>query len=78
MILLDTDVMIDLLRKYPPAVAWLGSIGEEEVVLPGFVVMELIQGCRNKVEQQKVSTLNWQVVSRSRFRKPKVSVNKVK
>jgi len=54
MILLDTDVMIDLLRKYPPAVAWLGSIGEEEVVLPGFVVMELIQGCRNKVEQQKV------------------------
>lgn len=50
MIVLDTDVMRDLLREYPPAVTWLESIGEEEVVLPGFVVMELIQGCRNKGE----------------------------
>lgn len=54
MILLDTDVMIDLLREYRPAVDWLDSLGEEEVVLPGFVVMELIQGCRNKSEQEKV------------------------
>jgi len=54
MILLDTDVMIDLLRQYPQAVAWLDSLGEEEIILPGFVVMELIQGCRNKVEQGKV------------------------
>lgn len=54
MILLDTDVMIDLLRQYPPAVAWLDSLGEEEIVLPGFVLMELIQGCRNKAEQRKV------------------------
>jgi hypothetical protein len=54
MILLDTDVMIDLLRQYPPAVAWLDSLGEEEIILPGFVVMELIQGCRNRAEQEKV------------------------
>jgi predicted nucleic acid-binding protein len=54
MILLDTDIMIDLLRKYHPAVAWLSSLGEEEIVLPGFVAMELLQGCRNKVEQEKV------------------------
>ncbi|MEW6104130.1 MAG: type II toxin-antitoxin system VapC family toxin [bacterium] len=54
MILVDTDVMIDLLREYPPAVAWLDSLGEEEIILPGFVVMELIQGCRNKTEQEKV------------------------
>jgi hypothetical protein len=54
MILLDTDIMIDLSRKYPPAVAWLASLGEEEIALPGFVVMELIQGCRNKFEQEKV------------------------
>jgi len=54
MILLDTDAMIDLLRQYPPAVAWLDSLDEEEIVLPGFVVMELIQGCRNKAEQEKV------------------------
>lgn len=52
MILLDTDVMIDLLRKYPPAIAWLNSLGEEKIAIPGFVVMELIQGCRNKKEQE--------------------------
>jgi len=51
MIFLDTDVMIDLLRQYPPAVAWLNSLGSEEIVLPGFVAMELIQGCRDKAEQ---------------------------
>ncbi len=54
MILLDTDVMIDILRKYPPAVAWLQSRGDEDIFLLGFVVMELIQGCRNKEEQEKV------------------------
>ena len=51
MILLDTDIMIDLLRKYPSAFAWLASLGDEEIGLPGFVVMELIQGCKNKLEQ---------------------------
>lgn len=55
MILLDSDVMIDLLRGYPPAVAWFEALDEEEeVVLPGFVVMELIQGCRNKAEQERL------------------------
>jgi predicted nucleic acid-binding protein len=54
MLLLDTDVMIDLLRQYPPAVSWLDSLGAEEIVLPGFVVMELMQGCRNKQEQEKM------------------------
>ncbi len=32
MILLDTDIMIDLSRKYPPAIAWLGSLGDEEII----------------------------------------------
>lgn len=55
MILLDSDVMIDLLRQYPPAVAWLDTLDDdEEVILPGFVVMELLQGCRNKAEQEKL------------------------
>lgn len=54
MILLDTDVAIDLLRQYPPAVTWLDALGEEEIILPGFVVMELIQGCRNRSEQEKM------------------------
>lgn len=54
MIVLDSDVMIDLLRRHQPAVAWLSSLGEEEIILPGFVVMELLQGCRSKLEQAQV------------------------
>lgn len=55
MILLDSDVLIDLLRKYSPAVKWFDSLPEnEELAVSGYVVMELIQGCRNKVEQEKV------------------------
>jgi predicted nucleic acid-binding protein len=46
--------MIDLLRRYPPALVWLESLGDEELLLPGFVVMELLQGCRNKAEQEKL------------------------
>lgn len=54
MVLLDTDVAVDLLREYPPALAWLDSLGESEILLPGFVVMELIQGCRNRAEQEQL------------------------
>ena len=55
MILLDSDVLIDLLRKHPPAVAWFDALQEdEELAVSGYVVMELIQGCRNKGEQDRV------------------------
>jgi predicted nucleic acid-binding protein len=52
MILLDSDVMIDVLRQYLPALKWLESRPEEEIGLCGFVVMELIQGCRTQSEQR--------------------------
>lgn len=55
MILLDSDVLIDLLRQYSPAVAWFDALQEdEELAVSGYVVMELIQGCRNKPEQDRV------------------------
>ena len=55
MILLDSDVMIDLLRQYPPATRWFDALDDnEELLLPGYVVMELIQGCGNKVEQERL------------------------
>jgi predicted nucleic acid-binding protein len=51
MIFPDTDVMVDLLRQHPPAVAWLTSLGDDaEIALSGFVAMEVIQGCRSKSE----------------------------
>lgn len=56
MLLLDTDVMIDILRGHLPAVAWLGSVPTEMIVLPGYVAMELIQGCRDHQEQRDLSS----------------------
>jgi predicted nucleic acid-binding protein len=57
MLLLDTDVMIDVLRRFPDAVAWLAVQSIEEVVLPGFVVLELLQGCLDKADQDRVERL---------------------
>ena len=54
MILLDTDVMVDVMRRHPPATGWLASLGTEAVGIPGLVAMELVQGCRDRGEQQQV------------------------
>lgn len=56
MLLLDTDVLIDVLRGYKPALEWLAQVeyGTEHVGLPGLAVMELVQGCRNQLEVKRV------------------------
>lgn len=46
MLLLDSDVLIDVQRGYAPAVAWFSEL-EELPSVPGFVVMELIQDASN-------------------------------
>lgn len=49
--LLDTDVMVDLFRRYPPALRWMeAQFSAKDFALPGLVYLELIQGCRNKAE----------------------------
>jgi len=50
MILLDTDVMVDILRGYEPAKVWLETV--DEIGVAGLVAMELIQGCQNAREQR--------------------------
>ena len=47
--LLDTDVLIDLLRPVPAAVAWFSTLTDPPMVA-GFAAMELIAGCLNKRE----------------------------
>jgi predicted nucleic acid-binding protein len=54
MILVDSDVVIDILRGYAPALDWLDSKEGLEIGLPGFVIMELLQGCRNLAEQREL------------------------
>ena len=46
MYLLDTDILIDVQRGYQPALEWFASL-ETVPTIPGFVVMELIQGADN-------------------------------
>ena len=43
MIICDTDVMIDILRGHTSAIAWFHLLGNQQVVLPGLVMMELLQ-----------------------------------
>lgn len=45
--LLDTDVMVDFLRGYGPAVNWLTTTSSP-IALPGLVAMELLQGVETK------------------------------
>jgi hypothetical protein len=45
--MLDTDVMVDFLRGLPACIEWLGSLGEEELLLPGLVYLELVNGSEN-------------------------------
>lgn len=56
MLLVDTDVLIDVQRGHPPAVAWFAGLTELPAV-PGLVVMELIQDARNLKEVQQALKL---------------------
>jgi len=56
MYLLDTDILIDIQRGHGPAIGWFASL-EEIPRVPGFVIMELIQGTQNKEQVRKVLQL---------------------
>jgi hypothetical protein len=56
MYLLDTDILIDIERGLAPAVAWFSNL-QQLPALPGFVVMELIQGSANAVQMQRILRL---------------------
>ena len=45
--LLDTDVLVDYLRAWPPAEQSLRKNSSQPFLVPGIVAMELIYGCPN-------------------------------
>ncbi|BCW95045.1 MAG: PIN domain-containing protein [Fimbriimonadales bacterium] len=53
---LDTDVLIDILRGYEPAVDWFSTLLEPPAVV-SLSLMELVQGCRNNQELSQVEQL---------------------
>ena len=54
--LLDTDVLIDLERGHPDALAWIATLTNPPFV-SGFAALELAQGAANKVELRKTRIL---------------------
>ena len=56
MLVLDTDVLIDVQRGHVAALAWFAGLIELPSV-PGLVVMELIQGAQNAKQVRDVLKL---------------------
>ena len=56
MYLVDTSIMVDLLRGGEQAIDWFEGLGDEEIGLPGIVVLGLLQGCRSKTEVRRLHT----------------------
>jgi predicted nucleic acid-binding protein len=56
MLVLDTDVLIDVQRGHAAALAWFASLTELPSI-PGLVVMELIQGAQNSRQVRDVLLL---------------------
>lgn len=54
-LLLDTDIMVDLLRKYAPAVRWAGQNSSLRLGIPALVRLEIIQGTRNQQELDAIT-----------------------
>ena len=54
--MLDADVLIDIQRSHPNAIAWYASLSEYPIV-PGLVVMELIQDAPSKHEVEQALRL---------------------
>lgn len=53
--LVDSDIIIDLLRAHPPALDFFGR--ETELQITCFSLMELLSGARDKVDQARLVKL---------------------
>ena len=53
--LIDTSILIDLLRHFTPAITWFTS--QTDLAVSGVVWLELLQGARNSLAQQKALQL---------------------
>lgn len=49
--LLDTSILVDLLRGSKPARDWIDSVSENALSISVITAAELLAGCRNRTEQ---------------------------
>jgi len=52
--ILDTNILIDLLRNVTRTVNWYASLRTQNLVLVPIVWMEVVHGARNKTEQEQI------------------------
>lgn len=50
---LDTDILIDLLRGHPPALTWFTSLNDQSLIA-GYAVFELLAGCDNALAVRRL------------------------
>ncbi len=55
--LLDTNILVDIGRRYVPALTWLQNSSHLIFGIPSIVRMELVLGTQSKVEMQKTLSL---------------------
>lgn len=53
----DSDVLIEVLRGSPDALEWIERISDANLVAPGIVVVELLEGCSRKQDLLSVQRL---------------------
>lgn len=52
--LLDTTILVDVLRGNPSARTWIDSLPEDACAISVITAAELLAGCRNRTEQRAV------------------------
>jgi predicted nucleic acid-binding protein len=52
--LIETTILVDLLRGRPEAIAWVNSVPSQGRWVSVITYFELLAGCRNRQEQRKV------------------------
>jgi predicted nucleic acid-binding protein len=51
--ILDTSILIDLLRGFPPAEEWFATLGRQGVAITPVVWMETVQGATDRVRRSQ-------------------------
>jgi predicted nucleic acid-binding protein len=58
MIIIDTDIAVDVLRNFSAALAWANALPPQEiVVISGYTALELFAGCQNAAHQRSVDAM---------------------
>ena len=52
--LIDTSIVVDILRGHSPAKDWVDTLPEEGRFVSVVTAAELVAGCRNQAEQRRV------------------------